>query len=112
MMNCEAVRRFRKENPQFKNADENDLDYLTAKSRYTMTLLKIRTSASGMRSWPARGHGASAEPGAGRQAAAEADLLGDDAAHELGRQRPSASQDWADKIDDGFREAGRGRNQP
>lgn len=97
----EANRQFRKENPQFKNADENDLDYLTARTRYTITA-QIAHFCVNMK---VPGRDEPVPPPTRKQADS---LLLKLISSELMRLMDtvgtglSASQDWADKIDAGF----------
>lgn len=96
----EATRKFRKENPQYKNTDENDLDYLTARSRYTVTAQIAHFCTSMLDS---KGRKAPAPT----QQQADA-LLTRLISSEMMRLMESvgtglsASQDWANKIDAGF----------
>lgn len=96
----EATRKFRKENPQYKNADENDLDYLTARSRYTVTA-QIAHFCTEM--LDAKGRKAPAPT----QQQADS-LLTRLISSEMMRLMESvgtglsASRDWAAKIDAGF----------
>lgn len=96
----EATRKFRKENPQYRNTDENDLDYLTARSRYTVTAQIAHFCTSMLDS---KGRKAPAPT----QAQADA-LLTRLISSEMMRLMESvgtglsASRDWANKIDAGF----------
>lgn len=96
----EATRQFHKENTKFKNASDDDLDYVTARSRYMLTAqiahFCTRVTLPGGR----------VVPPPTRQAAEL--LLSKLISSEMMRLMESvgtglsASQDWANKLDAGF----------
>jgi hypothetical protein len=96
----EATRQFHKENQHFKNASDDDLDYITARSRYLLTA-QIAHFCTGMTLPDGRN-----VPPPTRQGAEK--LLGSLISSEMMRLMESvgtglsASQDWADKLDAGF----------
>lgn len=97
----EANRQFRKDFPQYKNADEKDLDYITARSRYTLTA-QIAHFCTEM-------HVPGREDPVPPPTRTGADkLLTKLIASEMMRLMEavgnglSASRDWADKLDAGF----------
>lgn len=96
----EAARQFHKENPGFKGATEDDLDYITARSRYTLTA-QIAHFCSEVRLPDGR-----TVPPPTRQGADL--LLKKLISSEMMRLMESvgtglsASRDWANKIDAGF----------
>lgn len=97
----EANRQFHKENPKFKNANEEDLDYITARSRYMLTA-QIEHFATGMTI-----HKTNRDvPPPTRQGADK--LMGKLISTEMMRLMEamgkglSDSRDWANKIDAGF----------
>lgn len=96
----EAARQFHKENPGFKGATEDDLDYITARSRYTLTA-QIAHFCSEVRLPDGR-----KVPPPTRQGADL--LLKKLISSEMMRLMESvgtglsASRDWANKIDAGF----------
>lgn len=97
----EATRQFHKDNQQYKGASEDDLDYITARSRYTLTA-QISHFCIEMRV-PGRKQPV---PPPTRQGAEL--LLRKLISSEMLRLMESvgtglsASRDWADKIDAGF----------
>lgn len=97
----EATRQFHKENTKYhKNASEDDLDYMTARSRYMLTA-QIAHFCTGMRLSDGR-----QVPPPTRQGANK--LLGSLISSEMMRLMESvstglsASQEWASKLDAGF----------
>lgn len=97
----EATRQFHKDNQQYKGASEDDLDYITARSRYTLTA-QISHFCTEMRV-PGR---KDPVPPPTRQGAEL--MLKKLISSEMLRLMESvgnglsASRDWADKIDAGF----------
>lgn len=96
----EASRQFHKENPHFKGASEDNLDYVTAHSRYTLTA-QISHFCTEMHLPDGRTVPPPTQKGADL-------LLKKLIASEMMRLMESvgtglsASRDWADKIDAGF----------
>lgn len=96
----EATRQFHKENQKFKNASEDDLDYITARSRYMLTA-QIAHFCTGIKLPDGR-----EVPPPTRQGAEK--LLGSLISSEMMRLMESvgtglsASQEWANKLDAGF----------
>lgn len=96
----EATRKFHKENPKFKGVGEDDLDYITARSRYTLTA-QIAHFCTEVRLPDGR-----TVPPPTRQGAEK--LLKSLISSETMRLMESvgtglsASREWADKIDAGF----------
>jgi len=96
----EATRQFHKENPNFKDASENDLDYITARSRYTLTAqiahfcIEVRLADGRVVPAPTR---SGADMLLKKLIASETMRLMESVGNGL-----SASRDWADKIDAGF----------
>jgi hypothetical protein len=97
----EATRQFHKDNPHYKGASEDDLDYITARSRYTLTA-QISHFCSEMRV-PGRKDPVPPPTRTGADL-----LLKKLISSEMMRLMESvgtglsASRDWADKIDAGF----------
>jgi hypothetical protein len=96
-----ATRRFHKENPQYKNANEDDLDYLTARSRYTITAqiahFCISMRVPGRKEPVARPTQEQADNLLLRLISSEMLRLMESVSTGL-----SAAQDWAGKLDAGF----------
>jgi hypothetical protein len=96
----EATRTFHKENPNFKDASENDLDYITARSRYTLTA-QISHFCIEMHLPDGRTVPPPTRSGADlllkKLIASETMRLMESVGNGLG-----ASRDWADKLDAGF----------
>src|SRR5690606_12863217 len=96
----EAARQFHKEYKQFQKASEDDLDYLTARSRYQLTS-QIAHFCTGMTLPDGRNVPPPTRQGAER-------LLKSLISSEMMRLMESvgtglsASQEWADKLDAGF----------
>lgn len=96
----EATRQFHKENKQYAKASEDDLDYITSRSRYLLTA-QIAHFCTGMKLPDGRN-----VPPPTRQGAEK--LLGSLISSEMMRLMESvgtglsASQDWANKLDAGF----------
>lgn len=96
----EATRTFHKENPNFKDASENDLDYITARSRYTLTAqishfcIEIHLPDGRTVPPPTR---IGADKLLKKLIASETMRLMESVGNGLG-----ASRDWADKLDAGF----------
>lgn len=96
----EATREFHKNNPQYKKASDDDLDYVTARSRYQLAY-QIAHFCTGMSLPDGRN-----VPPPNRQGAEK--LLGSLISSEMMRLMESvgtglsASQDWAEKLDAGF----------
>lgn len=96
----EATRQFHKENPNYKDASENDLDYITARSRYTLTAqishfcIEIHLPDGRTVPPPTR---VGADALLRKLIASETMRLMESVGDGLG-----ASRDWADKIDAGF----------
>lgn len=97
----EAMRDFHKANPQYKNAKEDDLDYVTARIRHTLTA-QIAHFCTGML---LHRDGREVPPPTKKEAEA---LLSRLISSEMARMMESisvglsASQEWASKIDAGF----------
>lgn len=96
----EATRQFHKENPNYKDASENDLDYITARSRYTLTA-QIAHFCAEVKLPDGRTVPAPTRSGADmllrRLISSETMRLMESVGNGL-----SASRDWADRIDAGF----------
>lgn len=96
----DATRQFHKENPQYKGSDENDLDYITARSRYTLTA-QISHFCIEVRLPDGRTVPAPTRTGADlllrKLISSETMRLMESVGTGL-----SASRDWADKLDAGF----------
>ncbi len=96
----EATRLFHKENPQFKGVGESDLDYVTARTRYTLTA-QIAHFCTGVKLSDGREVPPPTRSGADllltKLIASEMMRLMQAVATGL-----SASRDWADEIDAGF----------
>jgi chaperonin cofactor prefoldin len=96
----EATRQFHKDNPHFKGINEDDLDYITARSRYTLAA-QISHFCTEMRLPDGRVVPSPTRAGADS-------LLKKLISSEMMRLMESvgtglsASRDWADKIDAGF----------
>lgn len=96
----EATRQFHKENPNYKDASENDLDYITARTRYTLTsqiahfCLEMHLSDGRVVPPPTR---SGANLMLTKLIASETMRLMQSVGEGL-----SASRDWADKLDAGF----------
>jgi flagellar biosynthesis/type III secretory pathway chaperone len=96
----EATRQFHKENPHYKDASENDLDYITARSRYTLTAqishfcTEIKLPDGRVVPPPNR---SGADLLLKKLIASETMRLMESVGTGL-----SASRDWADKLDAGF----------
>jgi hypothetical protein len=96
----EATRNFHKENRKFANAKEDDLDYITARSRYTITA-QIAHFCTGMRLADGREVPPPTRIGADKLVrsliASETMRLMESVGTGL-----SASRDWAQQVDAGF----------
>lgn len=97
----EATRQFHKENPKYKGASDDDLDYLTARTRYMLTA-QIAHFCSGMKL-----HRDNRDvPPPTRQGADKllTKLISSEMMRLMERmgQGLSDSRDWAEKIDAGF----------
>lgn len=96
----EAGRVFHKENPNYKDASENDLDYITARTRYTLTAqiahFCIEVHLPDGRIVPPPNQ-KGADLLLKKLIASETMRLMESVGNGL-----SASRDWADKIDAGF----------
>lgn len=100
-VNRDATRQFHKDHPQFKGADDNNLEYITARSRYTLaaqiahfcTGMKLHRDGRTVPSPTQKG----ADALIGRLISSEFMRLMESIANGL-----SASQDWANKLDAGF----------
>jgi hypothetical protein len=96
----EATRKFHKENPHYKDASENDLDYITARSRYTLTAqishfcIEVELP-DGRKVPPPTQNGADLL--LKKLISSETMRLMESVGTGL-----SASRDWADKLDAGF----------
>lgn len=96
----EATRQFHKENPHYKDASENDLDYITARSRYTLTAqiahfcIEIKLPDGRVVPPPTR---SGADLLLKKLIASETMRLMESVGTGL-----SASRDWADQLDAGF----------
>lgn len=96
----EASRQFHKENPNYKGASEDDLDYITARSRYTLTAqiahfcIEVKLPDGRVVPPPTR-HGADLL--LKKLISSETMRLMESVGTGL-----SASRDWADKLDAGF----------
>ncbi|MGH8964777.1 MAG: hypothetical protein ACRDXB_05540, partial [Actinomycetes bacterium] len=96
----EATRTFHKENPQYKDASENDLDYITARSRYTLTAqishfcIELKLPDGRTVPPPSR---SGADLLLKKLISSETMRLMESVGTGL-----SASRDWADKLDAGF----------
>lgn len=96
----EATRRFHKENPNYKDASENDLDYITARSRYTLTAqishfcIEVKLPDGRTVPPPSR---SGADLLLKKLISSETMRLMESVGTGL-----SASRDWADKLDAGF----------
>ncbi|MCP9209717.1 hypothetical protein [Streptomyces cucumeris] len=96
----DATRQFHKENPKYKNVSEDDLDYITARSRYTLTA-QIAHFCTAVQLPDGRTVPAPDRRGAelllGKLISSETMRLMESIGTGL-----SASQEWADKLDAGF----------
>lgn len=96
----EAARQFRKENPSYKNASEDDLDYITARSRY-MLIAQIAHFCTEMKLPDGRTVPPPTRSGADslmrKLISSEMLRLMESVGKGL-----SASRDWANKLDAGF----------
>lgn len=96
----EATQKFRKDNPQYKNASESDLEYITARTRYTLTAqiahfcLEVRLPDGRVKPPPTQ---SGADLLLKKLIASETMRLMESVGTGL-----SASRDWADKLDAGF----------